>query len=91
MNKMNSFIDIKQDKMLYRFLPSGDIFTFTYDKFLINQFRGNVKDGSANNIYLRIYDEESIKVYPLLGVKSKSLISAGSNSLVYEGTIDECT
>ncbi len=89
MNKINSFIDIKQDKMLYRFLPSGDIFTFTYDKFLINQFRGNVKDGSANNIYLRIYDEESIKVYPLLGVKSKSLISASSNSLVYEGTIEE--
>jgi len=89
MNKMNSFIDIKQDKMLYRFLPSGDIFTFTYDKFLINQLRGNVKDGSANNIYLRIYDEDTIKVYPLLGIKSKSLISAGPNSLIYEGTIEE--
>ncbi|ERI92995.1 hypothetical protein HMPREF1982_01985 [Clostridiales bacterium oral taxon 876 str. F0540] len=89
MNKINSFIDIKQDKALYRFLPSGDIFTFTYDKFLINQFRGNVKDGSANNIYLRIYDGESIKVYPLLGIRSKSIVSATSDSLIYEGTIEE--
>ncbi len=83
MNKMNCFIDIKQDKMMYRFLPSGDIFTFTYDKFLINQLRGNVKDGSANNIYLRIYDGDTVKAYPLLGIKSKSLLSATSNSLVY--------
>lgn len=89
MNKMNCFIDIKQDEMAYRFLPSGDIFTFTYDKFLINQLRGNVKDGSANNIYLRIYDGHTIKVYPLLGIKSKSLLSATSNSLVHEGNIED--
>ena len=89
MNKMNCFIDVKQDKMMYRFLPSGDIFTFTYDKFLVNQLRGNVKDGSANNIYLRIYDGDTIKAYPLLGIKSKSLLSATHNSLVYEGTIEE--
>lgn len=89
MNKMNCFIDIRQDKMLYRFLQSGDIFTFTYDKFLVNQLRGNVKDGSANNIYLRIYDGDCIKVYPLLGIRSKSTLSAASNSLIYEGIVEE--
>lgn len=89
MNKMNCFIDIEQSNMMYRFLPSGDIFTFTCDKFLINQLRGNVKDGSANNIYLRIYDGDTIKAYPLLGIKSKSRFSASSQSLVYEGAIDE--
>ncbi|MDT8718040.1 cellobiose phosphorylase [Clostridium sp. 19966] len=88
MNKINCFVDIKQDKMLYRFLPSGDIFTFTYDKFLVNQFRGNVKDGSANNIYLRIYDENNVRAYPLLGIKSKSSLSTASDSLVYEGSIE---
>lgn len=95
MNKINCFMDISQNDMLYRFLPSGDIFSFTHKhtqgEYLINQFRGNVKDGSANNIYLRIYDDNGHpnKVYPLLGIHSVSKLSFSEEALVYEGTIQD--
>lgn len=88
MNKINCFVPIKQGNMTYRFLPTGDIFTFTYDNFLINQFRGNVKDGSVNNIFLRIYDNETLNTYPLLGIRSKSKVSASENLIIYRGCID---
>ncbi|BCN31622.1 GH36-type glycosyl hydrolase domain-containing protein [Anaeromicropila herbilytica] len=89
MNKINSFISFNQDDMSYKFLPTGDVFTFTWDEYLVNQFRGNIKDGSANNIYLRIYENESITAYPLLGIQSNSTLSSTKNSLCYEGTIKD--
>ncbi len=93
MNKINCFMDIRQNEMLYRFLPSGDIFSFTCGSsqgtFLINQFRGNVKDGSSNNIYLRIYDGPAKRAYPLLGIRSGSRLSASGEALVYEGTAED--
>ena len=94
MNKLNSFMDIRHGNMGYRFFPSGDIFSFTHThsqgEYLINQFRGNAKDGSANNIYLRIYDNDCpAKVYPLLGIQSDSKLSFSEEALVYEGTAED--
>ena len=81
-------IDITKDNGRFSFLPTGDIYEFTYDDFMINAYQGNCMDGSANNIYLRIYDGETISFYPLLGMNSKSTVSVGANSLVYVGEID---
>jgi 1,2-beta-oligoglucan phosphorylase len=87
MNKINSFLNLAADDMEYRFLPTGDVFTFNCGKFLINQLRGNVRDGSVNNIYLRIYEAGVKKVYPLLGIRSTSKVYHSVNAIIYEGDI----
>lgn len=88
MKKMNRFISLSEKDTVYTFLPTGDVFTFLHDNLLINQFRGNVRDGSANNIYLRIYQHGKPVAYPLLGIKSKSRLSYTENHLSFEGKID---
>ncbi|MBQ7840300.1 MAG: cellobiose phosphorylase [Lachnospiraceae bacterium] len=85
MKKINRFITFPQGSCRYRFLSTGDVFTFTSGAFLVNQFRGNAKDGSANNIYLRIYGEDGISVYPLLGIRSESTVSVSEQCLRFEG------
>lgn len=88
MKKINRFITLSQDNCTYRFLPGGDVFTFTNGTFLANQFRGNAKDGSVNNIYLRIYKDSGISFYPLLGIKSHSQISYDNTCLCHTGCIE---
>lgn len=83
----NLFI-FQKGKTCYRFLPTGDIFDFTHNGIMLNEFRGNAKDGSPNNIYLRIYREDSLCVYPLLGIRSHSVLKKGDSSLSYTGTIE---
>ena len=85
MKKINRFLSIIQKECRYTFLPSGDLFTFTQEGILLNQFRGNIKDGSLNNIYLRIYDKDRISSYPLLGIKSGSRIFYHKDFLQYRG------
>ncbi len=93
MKKINRFLTIRQRTdqydCCYTFLPTGDIFTFTQGGILINQFRGNAKDGSLNNIYLRIYHEQGHSSYPLLGIRSASTLSYGSNCLQYRGRAED--
>lgn len=88
MKTLNTFFEFSTQNTLYRFLPTGDIFSFTSHNIMLNQFRGNPLDGSINNIYLRIYNSDKIEFYPLLGIKSHSTLSKGENTLVYQGTID---
>ncbi|WMJ86719.1 GH36-type glycosyl hydrolase domain-containing protein [Anaerocolumna sp. MB42-C2] len=78
---------IQKGKTTYRFLPTGDIFDFNHQGTMLNEFRGNAIDGSPNNIYLRIYKEDSVHAYPLLGIRSKSVLKKGMNSLVFSGTV----
>lgn len=85
MKKTDHFLTLSQDNSQYVFLPSGDIDTFLHKGFLINQFRGTPKDGSANNIYLRICHEEGIKAYPLTGIRSNSRVSLYGACLRQEG------
>ncbi len=81
------FITLSEQDMNYDFLPSGDIYSFKYGNFMINQFRGNVKDGSVNNIYLRIYQNNRITAYPLLGIKSAGTVSVSKAALHYTGEV----
>ncbi len=89
MKKMNRFLSIAQKDCRYTFLPTGDIFTFTQGDILINQFRGNAKDGSLNNIYLRIHHEQGSTSYPLLGIQSGSTLFCAENCLQYRGRAKE--
>lgn len=84
-----NYIKFQRGESTFCFIPSGDIFEFTYENFLINQFQGSAKEGSANNIWLRIYqDDGKIKVYPLLGIASGSQMSKGKTTLVYNGKVE---
>ncbi|MGH4049836.1 MAG: GH36-type glycosyl hydrolase domain-containing protein [Clostridium sp.] len=73
----------------FEFLPTGDVLQFLSGDILINQFLGNTVEGSANNIYLRIYNDEEIDVFPLLGIKSESKFSYNSTKAMWRGTVKE--
>lgn len=86
--QMTSYITFEKGESTYSFLPSGDIFEFTYRDFMINEFQGSPKEGSANNIWLRIYSDGNIYTYPLLGINSNSrTISIGEHSLLVSGSV----
>ncbi len=78
-------ITFKNGKLQFDFLPSGDIYQMLMKDILINEYIGNSIDGSANNIYLRVYEEEKISTVPLLGIRSNSRVSIGEEEIVYEG------
>lgn len=88
MNLLDNLIEFKQGKTTYSFLPTGDIFEFNHSGIMLNEFRGNSKDGSPGNIYLRIYKENSVIAYPLLGIRSHSVLKKGDNSLLYTGKVE---
>lgn len=88
MKLFENLFEFHQGKSNYRFLPTGDIFDFTHDGIMLNEFRGNAKDGSPNNIYLRIYKENSLTVHPLLGIRSRSVLRKGQNSLSFTGSAE---
>ena len=81
-------ISFRKESTNFEFLPSGDALQFLGGDILINQFLGNTVTGSANNIYLRIYDGESVKVYPMLGLKSTSEFSYDDNRAVWSGEVE---
>lgn len=88
MKLFDNLYEFHQGKSSYRFLPTGDIFDFTHNGIMLNEFRGNAKDGSPNNIYLRIYKSDAITAYPLLGIRSHSMLKMSENSLLYTGTVE---
>jgi len=67
-------ITLTTDKTAFSFLQSGDLFEITHQETMINQIRGNLVDGSMNNIYLRIYDNQGkiASALPMLGINSGS-------------------
>ncbi|MCD7832834.1 MAG: cellobiose phosphorylase [Lachnospiraceae bacterium] len=88
MKKNRSYLALTQGNSCYRFLPSGDVFTFSNGDFLINQLPGSAMDGSLNNIYLRIYREDGLHVYPLLGIRSGSQVYASTDCLRQETIVE---
>ena len=71
--------------MRYTFLTSGEIYYFGTDYLMANQFHGTRMDGSANQIYLRLYRQDGIHVYPLVGVKSESRLFYSEAGLSWQG------
>jgi cellobiose phosphorylase len=87
--QQTSMITFTRDKFSYSFLPTGDVFEFTNEQFLINQFQGNPMDGSANNIYLRVHTDQGIESYPLLGIRSSSKLSYNNERLIFQGSVQD--
>ena len=79
-------ITLKNSNSTFSFLASGDAFEWIHDSVMINDFHGTNTDGSSNNIYLRIYNDNTIQSYPLIGVHSNSTIEASNTALRFTGT-----
>ena len=91
--QQTKLINFAKGEANFSFLPTGDIYEFTYQSTLINGYLGNSVDGSSNNIYLRVYDNDidNVSVYPLIGTKSKSKISVNKiNPYLHSGVNSYC-
>lgn len=89
LEQLKDHVVLRHEECSFAFLPTGDVFEFAFNQFMINQFQGNSIDGSINNIYLRIYTAEGIRSYPLLGIHSDSQLAVGEDRLVYTGKAAE--
>ncbi|WP_405083283.1 GH36-type glycosyl hydrolase domain-containing protein [Paenibacillus chitinolyticus] len=81
-------LQLKSGSLHFSFLNSGDIAEIVSGSTLINQWIGNPLDGSMNNLYLRLHRKEGIRAYPLLGVRSASLISRKESGIVWNGEVE---
>lgn len=88
LQNIHRFITLHDADCRYRFFPAGDVYDFVCGSAMANLFRGNARDGSLNNIYLRIYGEDSVTAHPLLGIASGSRVRYSNTALVQEGTVD---
>lgn len=80
---------IQSGPLTFTFLPSGDLHSAYYQHIQINQLIGNDIDGSLNNLYLRLYKEEDIQVYPLIGKDAAATFYCGQTSAKWVGRIDD--
>lgn len=85
LSQISRFITLNDQNCQYRFLPSGDIYDFSCHSVMANSFRGNARDGSLNNIWLRVGSGEEASVFPLLGIASGSSVSHNGRCLVQSG------
>lgn len=80
--------EIKAGDYRFSFLNSGDIFEVSHNDTMINQWMSNPVDGALNNLYLRLFQEEDIKVTPLLGVHSNSFVSHTDSQVFWKGSFE---
>ena len=70
----------------YAFLTGGDPLIFEHGQIQLNRFTANPLDGSAMNLWLRVYGPEGLQYAPLIGVASQSRLERSANGLRYIGT-----
>ncbi|WP_310601914.1 GH36-type glycosyl hydrolase domain-containing protein [Anaerosporobacter sp.] len=80
-------ITLKSENSTFSFLASGDAFEWIHDSVMINDFHGTNAEGSSNNIYLRIYNDNTINSYPLIGVNSNCSIEKSNTALRFTGSV----
>ena len=71
--------------LTFNILESGDIQSITKEHLQVNQFRGNLVDGTVANIYLRIKDSNEYHYTRLIGIQSPSRIAIIDNTVFYIG------
>ncbi|MFE1245351.1 GH36-type glycosyl hydrolase domain-containing protein [Fictibacillus sp. NPDC058756] len=80
--------EIKAGEYRFTFLNSGDIFEVSHNDTMINQWMSNPIDGALNNLYLRLFQKDGIKVTPLLGVRSNSSVSHTDSHVFWKGLFE---
>ncbi|UOQ43995.1 cellobiose phosphorylase [Halobacillus salinarum] len=71
----------------FDFLKSGDLLQIKHHTIMINQLLSNPIDGSLNNLYLRIFENEQITAVPLLGIQSNSTLKMAEDHVKWEGKV----
>ena len=89
LNSEVKLLEIKKENTVFKFLESGDIFEIFSGDIMINMFNGTNKEGSMNNLYLRLYEKNSVKVIPLFGIKSNSKLMYDENSVLFYGEYED--
>lgn len=85
----NSRVSVQNGGLEFNFLTSGDLYEAKAldGPVMINQWLSNPLDGALQNIYARLYLENGISYYPLLGAKSAARFRKAGNQLVWQGEI----
>nr|WP_054755737.1 hypothetical protein [Liquorilactobacillus satsumensis] len=78
--------EIKSKDISISFLDNGSIELIKAKDTMINQVKGNTRDGSLMNLYLRLIAEDgSTNFLALTGPKSKSDFFVGERTAIWEG------
>ncbi|WP_413303253.1 cellobiose phosphorylase [Bacillus sp. 1P10SD] len=85
----SSTFQIQAGELCFTFLNSGDLSSITSKNIMVNQIIANPIDGSLNNLYLRLFKGNEIKVVPLLGIHSESRVSYTDSQVIWEGTTED--
>lgn len=84
---------LQMGDLTFSFLRTGDIQRISYQDIMINQLISNPIDGSLNNIYLRLFDPNHTRLFPLLGAQSSHTMQEfrqlGEQQLYWDGQADE--
>ncbi|MEH7610021.1 GH36-type glycosyl hydrolase domain-containing protein [Gottfriedia acidiceleris] len=78
---------LKAGNTTVSFLNSGDLYEMANGTTMINQLRSNPIDGAVSNLYLRLYLQEGLQVYPLLGIQSDSKVKFSETQVIWEGKV----
>ncbi|MBE0701455.1 MAG: cellobiose phosphorylase [Acholeplasmataceae bacterium] len=77
--------EVKNGGISFDILESGDIHDISFNDNQINLLKGNIVDGSIANLYLRVFDGESIQFTRLIGRHSPSSYQILNDKVIYQG------
>lgn len=78
---------ISNGELEISFVTTGDIHLIKNKNIVLNQFIGQEIDGAVNNIYLRIFENDKIQYYPLVGKESNSSFLIGKSQAKWIGRV----
>ncbi|MEI5992177.1 hypothetical protein A5881_003733 [Enterococcus termitis] len=73
------------------FLENGDLYEILHENIMINQLNGNALDGSLNQLYLRVHDENGIQSVPMIGSNATSQLYIGKEQISWQGNFLDVT
>lgn len=77
---------IAKGEQTVSFLGTGDLFEHLNGPVMLNLYRPDHLYGSISNIWLRLYEDESMTVYPLIGRGADQSTYVLDDRVIYEGT-----
>lgn len=76
---------VKNNGTIVSFIETGDLYEIQNEEIMINQLHGNTLDGSCNQLYLRIHDENGIHSIPMIGSNSTSAFHPNDEQFTWIG------
>lgn len=76
---------IENGGTVFSFLETGDLYEILSGSIMVNQLHGNPLDGSCNQLYLRVHDQNGIQAAPMIGSNSASTFYINKNQATWSG------